>query len=68
MKSRVCICCGERMARGMKVSPVNPHVCGACFVVVLGNEEADPPAKPAVARVKSKILLPALPAPAFWNS
>jgi hypothetical protein len=67
MKPRICICCGERMTRIAKASllnPHNPHVCGACHVIVLGSEETRPArnAKSKAPKADSKMILPVFPA------
>jgi len=52
------------MTRVAKASPINPHVCGACYVIVLGNGEAiiAGKSKSSAPKANTNAILPIFPA------
>src|SRR5437588_12551941 len=40
MSSRICICCGEPIARRAHLLSGNPNICGACFWMVNQIDES----------------------------
>jgi hypothetical protein len=48
-----------RVAKVSRLNPHNPHVCGACYVIVLGNGEARAgKSKSSAPKANPKTILP----------